>query len=47
LNDSNADGIWTTGNYFKHIQPENYIYYPKEIIVKPNWDNELDWKLKY
>ncbi|MEY2829282.1 MAG: hypothetical protein RIQ33_1140 [Bacteroidota bacterium] len=46
LVDENADTEWNTGNYFKHHQPEKYLFYPNEVIVKPNWDNELEWKLK-
>ena len=45
LVDTNNDSKWNTGNYFKHQQPEKYLFYPKEILVKPNWDNELEWKL--
>jgi hypothetical protein len=46
LIDTNKDSNWNTGDYFKHLQPEKYLFYTKEILVKPNWDNELEWKLK-
>lgn len=46
LVDDNNDTNWNTGDYFKHLQPEKYLFYTKEILVKPNWDNELEWKLK-
>jgi hypothetical protein len=45
LKDDNNDTNWNTGDYFKHLQPEKYLFYTKEILVKPNWDNELEWKL--
>ena len=44
--DTNGDGKWTTGNYFKHTQAEKIIYYPGEINIRSNWDLELDWKVE-
>ena len=44
--DRNENNVWDTGNYFKNIQPERIIYYPDDIIVKPNWDNSVDIKIK-
>ncbi len=43
--DKNKNGKWDTGNYIKHIQPEKVILFPKEITIKSNWDNELDWNI--
>lgn len=36
--DSNANGIWDTGNYLKKIQPERVIYYPGVIEMRANWE---------
>ncbi len=44
--DSNKNGKWDTGNYFKHIQPEKVIYYPDLLTVRHAWDIEADWLLK-
>ncbi len=44
--DKNKNRKQDTGNYFKHIQPERIIYFPDEIIVKPNWDNHINIKFR-
>ncbi|RLD53374.1 MAG: hypothetical protein DRI94_00075 [Bacteroidetes bacterium] len=44
--DENENKIWDTGNYLKNRQPERILYYPDDIIVKPNWDNSVDIKIK-
>ncbi len=46
LNDENGNGKWDTGNYFLHQQPESYLRYTNDVLVKPNWDTELEWKIK-
>ncbi len=46
LVDKNGNGFWDTGNYFLHQQPESYLRYTNDVLVKPNWDTELEWKLK-
>jgi hypothetical protein len=38
--DKNGNKIWDTGNYLKHIQPENVVYLKKTIDVRENWDFE-------
>lgn len=43
--DKNNNSKWDTGDYLKNIQPERVIIYTKEIILKSNWDNEIDWKI--
>ena len=44
--DENKNNIWDTGNYLKNKQPERIIYYPNDIIIKPNWDNHIEIKIK-
>jgi uncharacterized protein (DUF2141 family) len=36
--DENNNGKWDTGNFLRKTQPEEVIYYPKEIEVRANWD---------
>lgn len=39
--DSNGDGMWTTGDYFNHLQPETIFFYSGQIQIKANWELEL------
>ena len=41
--DNNEDSIWNTGNWDLKIQPEKVVNYPSEIIIRSNWDLQLDW----
>jgi len=43
--DKNNNKKWDTGNYLQKIQPEKIIYYPSTILVKQNWDLDLDWEI--
>ena len=38
IEDPNKNQQWDTGNYLMKIQPENVIYYWKEIDLRANWD---------
>lgn len=38
IEDVNKNKKWDTGNYLKKIQPENIIYFWKEIDLRANWD---------
>jgi uncharacterized protein (DUF2141 family) len=38
--DDNKNKEWDTGDYLNKIQPEEVIYFPKEIDVRDNWDVE-------
>ncbi len=44
--DSNQDGKWNTGNWEERVQPEKVFNYPTELIIRSNWDLELDWNLE-
>ena len=37
--DENGNGIWDTGNFLEQQQPEEIIYYPEVIEVRPNWED--------
>ena len=41
LFDSNKNGKWDTGNYWKKIQPERVVTRKETFNVRPNWENEL------
>ena len=43
ITDSNHDSIWNTGNWEKRLQPEKVLNYPSEILIRSNWDLELEW----
>jgi len=46
IDDRNRDGKWSTGSWIKRIQAEQVVNYPSEIIIRSNWDLELDWESK-
>ncbi|MDE3123960.1 MAG: Ig-like domain-containing protein [Bacteroidota bacterium] len=45
LYDANQNGIWDTGNFKKHLQPEIVQDLNKKIVLKNNWDNEYELNL--
>lgn len=44
--DDNGNGKWDSGNYTGKIQPEQVIYYPKELVVRGNWEIEEEWVIE-
>jgi hypothetical protein len=38
IEDADGNKKWDTGNYLQKIQPEQVIYYWKEIDLRANWD---------
>jgi hypothetical protein len=44
--DSNKNGFWDSGNFLEQKQPEDVIYFPKEIDVRANWDVQQTFILK-
>lgn len=36
--DRNENRVWDTGNYLKKRPPEEIIYFPEVLDVRPNWD---------
>jgi len=44
--DENGNGLWDTGLYLDHRQPEEIIYLPAEISVKQNFDIEQEFDLQ-
>ena len=43
--DRNGNGVWDTGLYLKHRQPEEIVYLRGEIAVKQNFDVEQDFDI--
>ena len=43
--DVNQDGIWNTGNWEMKIQPEKVVNYPSEVMIRSNWDLQIDWSI--
>lgn len=42
LLDENQNGIWDSGNYNQKKQPEKVIALTTKLLIKANWDNELE-----
>ncbi len=40
--DRNGNEKWDTGNYLKGIQPEKVQFYEGEIIIRANWELEIN-----
>ncbi len=43
IQDENRNGKWDAGDFFLKKQPEKVIPYSSEIILKPGWENEIDF----
>lgn len=44
--DENKNKEWDPGNYLEKRQAEKVIYFPKELIVRSNWDVNQEFDLK-
>ena len=44
--DQNANNTWDPGSLRQHRQPEEVVYYPKNVAVKENWDTEITWDVR-
>ena len=45
LYDTNQNGVWDPGDFYKHRQPEIVVPIRKKLSVKADWDNEVDISL--
>lgn len=45
FNDWNGNGVWDTGKYSEHLQPEEVYYFPKVWEMKANFDFEENWNI--
>ncbi len=41
--DRNGDGKWTTGDYDGQLQPEETFFYPGELNLRAEWEENQDW----
>lgn len=41
--DNDKNNKWDPGNYGLKIQPEQVMYFPKEVKVRANWEIEENW----
>ncbi len=44
VEDENENGRWDTGDYSKHVQPENVFYYPDSYEIRSSWQHEISWE---
>ncbi len=42
LYDTNQNGVWDPGDFYKHRQPEIVVPVRKKLSVKGDWENEVD-----
>lgn len=45
--DENKNKRWDTGDVVKRKQPEKVTYLEKDLDVRPNWDIEEEWTIKF
>jgi hypothetical protein len=45
IEDDNENGIWDTGNYSLKKQPEKIYYYKEAVLIRSNWDTEVEWNI--
>lgn len=41
--DLNGNGVWDTGDYDTHLQPEPVYYYPEALTLKALWEINQTW----
>ncbi len=47
IEDINGNGKWDTGNYLKSIQPETVQFFNESVLVRGNWDIELQMSVPF
>lgn len=43
FDDRNDNGVWDTGEYDSHLQPEDVYYYHKELNLRAMWEVSEHW----
>jgi uncharacterized protein (DUF2141 family) len=46
IKDANGNGKWDAGSLQQKKQPEQILYYPGEVTIKANWEQELKWVIE-
>lgn len=41
--DTNGNRVWDSGNYTEKRQAERVFYFPKELVIRGNWEIEEVW----
>lgn len=44
VEDENENARWDTGDYSRHLQPENVFYYPDSYEIRSSWEHEITWE---
>jgi uncharacterized protein (DUF2141 family) len=44
--DNNVNGVWDSGDYYGHIDPERVEFYNEVIDLKKGWDMDISWIIK-
>lgn len=45
IEDTDANGLWTNGDWKLRRQPEHIHYFGKELNMRADWDLEQEWKV--
>jgi hypothetical protein len=43
--DDNGNRKWDSGYYSSKLQPEKVLYFPKNAVIRGNWELEEDWRI--
>ncbi len=46
IHDRNDNGVWDTGDYLEHLQPEEVLFHPGSITIRSNFDMEVNWEIQ-
>jgi hypothetical protein len=41
--DENSNGVWDSGDVLNHKQPERVSYMEDPVVIRSNWDVEIEW----
>jgi uncharacterized protein (DUF2141 family) len=44
ISDTNGNGRWDNGDFRSRLQPEEVRYYGEPVIVRANWEVEIEWR---
>lgn len=45
--DANGNGVWDTGSFAEHRQPEEVFYFPYKLTMRAFWDVEETWNYRH
>lgn len=43
IDDANGNGVWDSGSYDEHLQPENVYYHPGAFNLRAQWEITQEW----